>query len=897
LERFSRHIGDRSPRLRGSACAISVMLVPTGMAHAHGVMTLAGSVGRALPPPSREMRSGTLYLELVVNGLPTGQVVPVRYHDGSWYVRAGDLEKASVRTGSGPDQMVDVAKLEGVEVEYESTAQRLKLTVPVDWLPGQTVGATGLHGRTPAAVSFGALFNYDVYTSSPTRGTSYTSAWTEQRVFDRWGTVFNTGVYRKSYGNDAGGPGDSRYLRYDTTWSYLDQDRMIAYTAGDLITGSLSWTSAVRLGGVSIARDFKVRPDIVAYPLPQFAGQAAVPTAVELFINGSRTMSGQVNPGPFTLNNVPFINGAGEATIVTTDALGRQVATTLPFYVASTLLQKGLADYSVSAGAVRRDYGIRSFSYGKFAVSGTARYGFTNYLTVEGHAEGGERLALAGLGFIFRVGRIGVVNVAATQSHLGGRSGQQYAFGYSYSSRRFSVALRRIQRTGGFRDMSVYDLVSGTSYRLARSSMQATGALNLGATVGTLGAGYFDVHGGDGSHTRIANVSYMRPLFGWATLYASLNKTIDEQGVAAQMQLIVPLGGNGMVTAGAARSEHNNWTERVQYSRSVPSDGGLGWNLVYAGGGSHYQQADMTWRNRYFQVQSGVYGYGPEQGYTRWGEVQGSVVMMDGAALAANRVNDAFALIDTQGQKGIPVRYENQLIGKTDAGGHLLVPWAPSYYAAKYEIDPLGLPGNMRVPTVERRVAVRQRAGAIVTFPVERVVSASIALVDVQGTPVKVGSRVTHGESGQTSLVGWAGETYFEGLSAVNHLTIKQPDGRQCSAAFSVDVDAARMNRVDAPGSTGESHCDERLHDRRARCQLRRSADSCEFHARQRQRFGHVHEGHDLYGRAESREQRGCERTSPDGERCEPAAIRPVQRLWRDGLGGGDESREQRRPG
>ncbi|OMG70981.1 fimbria/pilus outer membrane usher protein [Burkholderia ubonensis] len=792
------------PRLRCAAWAIGAAFAAAGTAHANGAATLADIVGRALPPSSpAAARSGTLYLELVINALPTGRIVPVRYHDGAYYVRAGDLTQASVRTGAEPDRMIDLARLDGVEVEYDSAAQQLRLTVPADWLPAQTIGAARRYDRTPAAVSPGLLFNYDVYTSLPTHGAGYTSVWTEQRLFGTWGAVANTGVYRKSHGAGSGGPGDNRLLRYDTTWSDSDQERMLTFTAGDLVTGALSWTSAVRLGGISAARDFKVRPDVVTYPLPQFSGQAAVPTAVDLFINGSKTATGQANPGPFTLNDVPFINGAGEATVVTTDALGRQVATTVPFYVANTLLRKGLADYSLSIGALRRDYGVRAFSYGKLAVSGAARYGLTPYLTLEGHVEGGERLGLGGLGFNLGVGMFGILNFAATQSRLAGASGRQYAFGYSYASRRFSVALQRIQRTGGFRDLSVYDLPPDVGYRLVRGSTQVTGALNLGAIGGTLGAGYFDVHGGDGSHTRIANLSYTRALFERATLYASVNKTIGERGIAAQLQLIVALGGRGVVTASASRDERGGRTGRVQYSRSVPSDGGLGWNLAYAGGESRYRQADLTWRNRYFQVQGGMAGAGARQGDMRWGDVQGSVVLMDGAVLPVNRIDDAFVLIDTQGQKGIPVRYENQLIGSTDGGGHLLVPWSPSYYAAKYEIDPLGLPSNVRVPTVERRVAVRQRAGALVTFPVERIVSASIVLADAQGRPLKVGSRVMHRESGRTALVGWHGETYFEGLSPVNHLSVALPGGRQCNATFSIDVDADRTSRV------GPLTCDE----------------------------------------------------------------------------------------
>ncbi|MFP3374493.1 fimbrial biogenesis outer membrane usher protein, partial [Pseudomonas sp. SIMBA_068] len=79
-------------------------------------------------------------------------------------------------------------------------------------------------------------------------------------------------------------------------------------------------------------------PDLVTYPLPAFAGEAAVPTSLDLFINGYKSSTTELQPGPYTLTNVPFINGAGEAVVVTTDSLGRQVSTTLPFYVTSSLL-------------------------------------------------------------------------------------------------------------------------------------------------------------------------------------------------------------------------------------------------------------------------------------------------------------------------------------------------------------------------------------------------------------------------------------------------------------------------------------------------------------------------------------------------------------------------------
>jgi outer membrane usher protein len=149
------------------------------------------------------------------------------------------------------------------------------------------------------------------------------------------------------------------------------------------------------------------------------------------------------------------------------------------------------------------------------------------------------------------------------------------------------------------------------------------------------------------------------------------------------------------------------------------------------------------------------------------------------------------------------VRYENQLIGTTDRGGHLLVPSVPSYYPAKYEIDPLGLPGSEIPNVVEQRVAVQRRSGAVVEFPIRHVVAARITLVDTAGRPLALGARVVHDESGQEAVVGWSGDTYLEGLAADNHLTVTKVDGTLCHASFTLDT-----GRTD-PSHVGPLECHE----------------------------------------------------------------------------------------
>lgn len=765
-------------------CLISVALVLAGLGP--GV-----SRGQALPPAPRsldDLGAQQLFLELVVNQRATGSVVAVTQRQAHFFVAASDLRAVAIPVDGEGEIAVDM--LDQVEVTYESSAQRLRIDVPPAWLPAQFLGRDSGIERVRPRASLGMLFGYDVYLNDVDRGATTASTWNELRLFGDFGAFATTGVYRSTLSGSTG-RGD-RYIRYDTSWRYADDERMLAYEAGDVVTRALPWSSSIRLGGVQVSKDFAVRPDVITYPLPQFAGDAAVPTSVDLFINGYRSSSDQVQPGPFTITNVPFINGAGEATVVTTDALGRQVATTIPFYVTSALLRQGLSDYSFSGGMIRRQYGLRNFDYGEGAGSASYRFGLTDDLTVETHAEGAGSLALAGIGSVARLGNLGVLNTAYSQSRARDDEGGQLSAGYQYTQRRFNLGLQHIRRGRGFNDLSSYD---SRYYQLSRESSQLTGSLQMGA-FGSLGSGYFDIKAADGTRTRLLNLSWTQSLVAGSSLYLSANRELGGGNWSSMAQLVMPLGHlGGSVSASVQQGADHRLSQRVNYGRSIPSEGGWGWDLGYGRGddADDYHQASATWRGRAVQLGGGVYG---SQGdYSRWGEARGSLVWLDGQLFAANQVRDAFVLVSTDGQAGVPVRYENQLVGETDAHGHLLVPWATAYYAGKYEIDPLGLAANIDTPIVEQRAAVRAGSGYVLRFPMGRVVAASISLVDSQGEPLPVGA-VARLDRGGSAYVGWDGLTYLEGLEDDNRLTVILPEGGQCATRFAIDPQADRIAQI-----------------------------------------------------------------------------------------------------
>ncbi|MBK0035067.1 fimbrial biogenesis outer membrane usher protein [Erwinia sp. S43] len=755
--------------------AIAIILMPD----ARGLYAAEYDAIPAAPRAMSNTDSYTLYLTLVVNGQPDDQIVPVQARGEHYLVEAGALTRNHVRIG-GQTGLIDVTQLPEVKTSYNSTQQQLVLTVPDNWLPLQNISGNNLLGFTPAQSSTGLLLNYDSYSLHSENGQSYTATWLEQRLFGTAGALSNTGTWRSWWSGKSDDAADG-YLRYDTLWKYNDEANMIAWQAGDVINNSLTWSNSTRLGGLRVARNFSVRPDLVTYPLINWSGNAALPGSVDLFINGYKASSSSINAGPFTLTNVPYINGAGEATVVTTDALGRQVSTSVPFYVSNQLLREGLSDFDLTAGALRQNYGIRSADYGDAAASGIWRYGLNNSFTLSLHAEGRPGLQLGGIGGDVAVGRWGTLSSAVSQSRADD-SGNQYVVGYSYYTSYFGLAMQHLQRSENYTDISTWK----TATQLSRQADQATLSFApLGAGGGTVGLGYFDIRASDNSRTRLANLSWSRSLWGSSSLYLALNKTLGEQGYNAQVQVIVPLESGASLSTGVQRSTSGDYSERINFNRSAPVSGGLGWNLAYANGNSDYYQADASWKFSQATLSGGVYG--ESNNNSQWADLSGSVIWMDNALFATNKVNDAFILVSTDGYPDVPVTFENQLTGKTDDRGHLLIPWVSAWYPSKVAIDPLDLPLDASLPQIESRVAVREGSGTLVKFPVTTVRSASLTLLDAQQQPLPVGTPVMETHSGQTTLVGYGGKVWLSGLAASNEIVVKLPQG-SCRHDFKINA-------------------------------------------------------------------------------------------------------------
>ncbi|MEW6022320.1 MAG: fimbria/pilus outer membrane usher protein [Pseudomonadota bacterium] len=721
-----------------------------------------------------------LYLEVTLNGAATGAVARFTRGPQGLRVDADTLRELGLdpaALGFGDARERDLDALPGLTYSFDAAAQSIALRLADALRTPVRLQARNARPVGAGSASPGMLLNYDVYAQLGAK--ARTSMLHELRWFDERGALSSTGVVGLSGGG-------RRYLRHDTSWSWADPVALTSLQVGDLITRSLSWSRSLRIGGIEWRKNFDLRPDLVTYPMAQIAGSAVVPSSVALYVNGMQQYSSTVPDGPFVLDQVAGLNGAGQATVVTRDSLGREVATSVPLYVDTRLLAPGLSDYAVAFGLPRRDYGLRSFSYAaRPALTGSLRHGVNDALTLEAHAEAGAGVANAGAGALVRLGHAGVLHGALAASGGGDGRGVQATFGYQYLSPRFSIDVQSTRASAGYADLGtregvpvsrVNDRITANFSPSAGQSVSASliayrlGGAALGQTTSRIASLAWSMRLGEGAYLGV-------------NAYQDLGLS-SARGVSASLSFSLP-GRIGASVGGGRRGGDPTWN--LGLNRSADFAGGFGWNVQSASqAGQRYGQAQLQYLGNAGQV--GVLVQDSGAAVTTALNATGALVAMDGAVLPARQVGRAFALVSA-GVADVPVLQENRVIGRTDRHGRLLVPDLVPYAANQLAIDASDLPLDVRVRATSVEIAPRLLSGVVAGFTLERYQAASVTVHDAQGRPVALGTAVEVDGGGPT-IVGHDGVVFVENAGADNRLVLRARDGA-CEVKFRYPAAAA----------------------------------------------------------------------------------------------------------
>jgi len=731
-------------------------------------------------PPSGSATPEPTILEVTVNEQSAGLTLVVRREpDGALLIRTADLPRLRLKTPDDGLVMVDgeqYARLGeelGATVAFDEATQSARVDLPAEaFLPTRSQAASpDSPPITPAGL--GGFINYDAF-GERVEGTKSAGGIVELGLFGARGVVTHSQLGQAS--DDL-----ASTTRLDTTWTLDFPDRLATLRVGDAISAPGTWGRSVRFGGLQFGTNFATQPTLVTTPLLHARGEAIVPSTVDVFVNGRRVASEDVPPGPFSIDRLPPITGAGELQVVVTDALGRQQVVAQPYYTGRSLLRPGLSEYSFEAGAVRQDYGLRSNSYRDIVLAGTFRRGVTDRFTAGFHVESQSGGATAaGVDTAWQAGEVGILTLSAAAGG-DGSPGWLGGIGFERNGPFASVFLRTQYRSERFAQLA------SASLRMQPRQLDFGGvALNLGRS-GNLQFSYGRQTYWSGPGTQVLGLGHTVTLgtLGYLGLIAS--RTIgQDDSTDVFLNWTMSLGERRTAGLGLqhspGRADGPALEANASLQKTLPAGSGTGYYVSL----SSSEDARLDYA---LKGDAGLVGvqYARRNGSDGWrASAAGGLAITAAGAMPSRRLDRSFAVVHVADYPGMTVYVENQAIGRTDHRGRLLVDSLRPFESNTISIDPKELPLDASLSTPTTNVTPAYRSGPVVRFPVTRAKAATLRLAVADGSPVPAGATVA--TSRERAPVGLDGLVYLaqaagrqegraEWAGGSCRFTFERPDG------------------------------------------------------------------------------------------------------------------------
>jgi outer membrane usher protein len=749
------------------------MLAATGPANGQ-----PGATERA--PPSlpallaSEVQDEELLLQVDVNAQALDDTVLVlRSAAGKIFVPVDSLDRWRLRRPDLAPRFHDgipyyaLDAIADVTYTYDATKQRLAITAPPRAFTDTRFANAAVHYPAPTPPQLGGFFNYNLFGSRASGESQYAGQF-EGGVFSPYGVLIGGLLAQDNAGVRS-------TVRLNTTWTSDFPAQLTTLHLGDTISVPGAWGRAVQFGGVQYGTNFATQPGFITFPSLAANGQAALPSTVDVFVNNALVAQRPVPPGPFSITNIPTVNGSGNVQLVVRDLFGREQLISQPFYASVNLLKEGLEDYSYEAGFERQNFGTVSSDYGPAFASATYSRGLTDQLTAQVHGELMRDLADGGISANYLITEVGVVSASAAASGGGGNgSGALGSVGFQRQTGQFSLNAQAQWTTSEFREI-------GTTTQLPLPLRQLSGS--VGYQLDRFGSANITYVAQDfrtqlGVH--VLSVGYSVGLGRWAFMSLSAAKTYGTTGsVAFGATLSIPFDDRTVAAVSyngtRSSSQGNSSDTSLTLQRSLPLGEGYGYRLVGHADGDI--QASGSWQNNI-----GTYTLNAArfQGSTA-GQVNvvGGIGVVGGHPFLSREITDSFGVVRVADYPNITVLQDNQPVGRTDADGYAVLPLLRAYDVNRVSVDEHDLPLDAQVDKLKVESVPYYRSGLLFDFPVRRSHGATLHIRLDDGAPMPSGGIVQVVGRDEDFPVALNGEAYVTGLERQNRLRASWK-GRSC---------------------------------------------------------------------------------------------------------------------
>ncbi len=716
-------------------------------------------------------------LGVVLNGAPVS-AGETFLDDGNAHLLASAsfLQRWNLRFGSGSPRSVDgvayfdLQGIAGLQTVLDTARAEVVLVADSRAFRPSTVNANTMLPTAVQPYVPGGFVNYDLaLTQTPLAATH--DALLGLGLFAGTALLTNNFALR-----------DANSVRLVTSLQTDMPQTMKTLRLGDSVNTTGAWGLGMLFAGVQYGTNFAIRPDFIAQSTPGVAGDALLPSTVDVYVNNVLRARQDVQAGPFSIQNLPLVNGQGDMQVVVRDVLGREQVITQPFMASPSVLREGLVQESYELGALRRNYGLHSDDYGETFASLTWRKGLTSQWSSELHAEVQRQTSAVGITNTMLLPQWSSMLETAVAASGGEHDGGLFSALYSYTGSKVAVNARATITSAGFRQLGT-DL-NNLPARLA--TLQAT--VPLGA--GTLIANGLVRQNQDGAQVRVLTLSYAQRLNDRVFATLSVLNTDAQPGVTVLVGITALLDQRHYSNASVNHTAHTD-TVYADYMQAADAGEGVGYRLATSqGDGDATQNAAFT-----SNLASGSWGAEAAQQNgaisTRLWATGGAASLGNGFYLSRG-IAESFAIVQVGQAANVPVYLESQLVAHTRTDGSALVNNLRAYQDNRISVDPLAVPLDSSIGAMSQTVQPRFLGGVPIDFAVHRVVGMTLTVQQSDGTPLPPWTRVQVLGLPQSFVVGRRGEVFVEFPAAGIYRLNATPAAREvCSFGVQVRGDGS----------------------------------------------------------------------------------------------------------
>lgn len=745
--------------------------------------------------------------DAMVNGQLRTRLVHLVERAGGLAITRESAQYLRLRIPDGAGDLIPLERFNGVTASFDPLTSRLSLSVAylenarnsVDFIRARDFSNERLTPVTAIVVDYNLNLSAD-------RSGIAAGGFLGGRVV-RENLSFESDLVARSEGRNPG------VTRLDTAFVLNRPDRLQTLRVGDFVSATPRGARAVRQGGIQFSSNFDLRPELVTYPLPDFAGNLAVPSQVDLIVGDRRLLTDEFEAGSFEIRNIASGLGRRSIDVVVRDALGREQVITASTYVSRQLLRKGLDEWAIGAGPVRRRYGLESNDYNSFAGSALWRRGISSGLTLGASAEFGLGTFNGGPTVTTLLGNFAEVDLSLRASRHAPQTGPPvegwsvsgsvqslgHGFSASVAGRYASSGFHDVARAGGDPPQSNF-ITLGVDFDLA-----ALGSFTVQAVHEDLPLQReFLVERQQRSLMRAG----WRRSFGQLNLYAdtSVTRTQGQTGFAALIGATLPLGPRRIASASITFSEEVEPLANASISRAAVLPGEWGYRAfvntglveqIYGSVNRIGEKADVALEAEWVEGRSALRA-----------RASGALVFAEGDLFAVNKARGGMVLVENGGASGVTLTRENQPVAVSRHGRASLIPDIPAYTPIRIGIDANSLPVNARTDSEGERVALPRGAVARLDLGLREFDPRLVRLVAPLGEVIAPGVTGRLMPSGGTLIVGFDALIEIDlGALALargrSEVIVPLASGRSCRAILPPSEDAAWND----PAETKELAC------------------------------------------------------------------------------------------